>query len=174
MKMRQVVRWKLKAKSDARTLKYVWLIENGSPVSYLATQVTVKFISVWFICKTVKSKVARVVALDKVFLSKKLALRSLVKFDCWYIEDERILPANGYRRGDGSIVAFDKKSECELRYTHAFTTRRKAERSLLHDLCSEKRRINMRIAEINRVALRIAEINRATLRLQKNHVSHSR
>jgi hypothetical protein len=130
------------------TTTKVWIIEKELAVQYLGVNAISGYISVWFLIRTSKSKVGRIVPADQVFSTRALALASLTKKDCWFVDGDRVMPAKGYRRSSGKWYAFDK-SGCEIIFRTIFSTKGKAERYLFRTLRAEKRCLATRIRRIS-------------------------
>ena len=131
------------------TTMKVWIIEKELAVQYLGVNAISGYTTVWFLSRSTKSKVGRIVPAEQVFLTRALALASHTKKDCWFVDRDRVIPAKGYRRSSGKWYAFDKSGR-EIIFRTIFSTKGKAERYLLRTLWAEKRRLATRIRHIDK------------------------
>lgn len=128
----------------------VWIIEKGVPSEYLGVLITRIDGDVWYIAKKLSTSIVRVVKAELVFKSHTLALASLKKIDVYYISHDRLVRADGQRKSDGSLIAYEKCGT-EMRYRSLFSTKGKAARALARNLWREKRRLATRIRQIDRL-----------------------
>lgn len=117
----------------------VWVLENEVPVCYYGVlYIHRKELFYCIFDPHIPIAIKRLPA-SLVYETEKECRASLANIDCWYIEQNTIVPAKGYRAAGGNLVAFDVLTNRRVDQRDIFSDHSKAQNWLLLQRRNEKR-----------------------------------
>jgi len=118
----------------------VWILENETAVRYLGVRFVYKREEIYHLFSSHNPSVVKRVLARDVYYDERSALNSLARLECWYVLDDKIVPANGYCKDDGTLVAFDRTTNARIWHVEIFPTLSKAQRWAILSRRNERRR----------------------------------
>ena len=119
----------------------VWIVENDIAVRYYGVRYSYKREEFYCLFSSHTPRLIKRLSARDVYLDASSALKSLVLLDCWYIDADKVITANGYCKPVGTLIAFDKSTNERIWQREIYSTSAKAQACLLQQRRNEKRKL---------------------------------